>query len=65
MSTSGLTVRGQGQLGEALIEFQKAYAINPGSAIALQELQETQRMICASASAWSRPARKRRRKFAR
>ena len=41
----GLTVRGQGQLGEALIEFQKAYAINPGSAIAVQELQETQRMI--------------------
>jgi general secretion pathway protein D len=41
----GLTVRGQGKLGDALIEFQKAYAINPGSAIALQELQETQRMI--------------------
>ncbi len=32
-------------MGEALIEFQKAYAINPGSAIATQELQETQRMI--------------------
>ncbi len=41
----GLTVRGQGQLGEALIEFQKAYAIYPGSAIAQQELQETQQMI--------------------
>ena len=41
----GLTIRGQGQLGEALIEFQKAYAINPGSAIATQELQETQQMI--------------------
>jgi general secretion pathway protein D len=41
----GLIIRGQGQLGEALIEFQKAYAINPGSAIAVQELQETQRMI--------------------
>jgi general secretion pathway protein D len=41
----GQTVRGRGQLGEALIEFQKAYAINPGSAIALQEMQETQRMI--------------------
>src|SRR5580698_1495019 len=27
----GLTVRAQGQLGEALMEFQKAYAINPGS----------------------------------
>jgi general secretion pathway protein D len=41
----GLTLRGQGQLGEALIEFQKAYAINPGSPIATQELQETQAMI--------------------
>jgi general secretion pathway protein D len=41
----GLVARGRGQLGEALIEFQKAYAINPGSAIAAQELAETQRMI--------------------
>jgi general secretion pathway protein D len=41
----GLVNRGRGQLGEALIEFQKAYAINPGSAIAAQELAETQRMI--------------------
>src|SRR5580658_1238425 len=41
----GMTVRGQGQLGDALTEFQKAYAINPGSTIALQELQETQQMI--------------------
>jgi general secretion pathway protein D len=41
----GLTIRGQGQLGEALIEFQRAYAINPGSAIAAQELGETQLMI--------------------
>lgn len=41
----GMTVRGQGQLGDALTEFQKAYAINPGSTIALQELEETQQMI--------------------
>ncbi len=41
----GLTIRAQGQLGEALIEFEKAYAINPGSAIAGQELAETQQMI--------------------
>jgi general secretion pathway protein D len=41
----GMSVRGQGQLGDALTEFQKAYAINPGSMIALQELQETQQMI--------------------
>ena len=30
----GLKVRNEGQLGEALLEFQKAYAINPGSAAA-------------------------------
>jgi general secretion pathway protein D len=41
----GMTIRTQGQLGEALIEFQKAYAIDPGSAIAGQELQEIQQMI--------------------
>jgi len=41
----GLTIRSQGQLGDALSEFQKAYAINPGSVIALQEVQETQEMI--------------------
>src|SRR5580658_8252261 len=27
----GLTIRSQGRLGDALVEFQKAYAINPGS----------------------------------
>jgi general secretion pathway protein D len=41
----GLTIRAKGQLGEALIEFQKAYDIHPGSAIAGQELRETQLMI--------------------
>jgi general secretion pathway protein D len=41
----GLKIRASGQLGEALIEFQKAYAINPGSSIGLQELQRTQDMI--------------------
>ncbi|HEY1637895.1 MAG TPA: cohesin domain-containing protein [Rhizomicrobium sp.] len=41
----GLKVRGQGLLGDALLEFQRAYAINPGSSIASQELQETQQMI--------------------
>src|SRR5260221_5693233 len=30
----GLKIRAKGQLGEALIEMQKAYAINPGSPIA-------------------------------
>jgi general secretion pathway protein D len=42
---AGLRIRAEGQLGDALIEFQKAYAINPGSAIAVQELQRTQEMI--------------------
>ena len=41
----GLTVRSQGKLGEALLEFQKAYAISPGLIIAAQELEETQQMI--------------------
>ena len=41
----GLKIRAKGQLGEALLEFQKAYAINPGSSIAQQELTRTQEMI--------------------
>jgi general secretion pathway protein D len=41
----GLTSRSQGKLGEALLEFQKAYAISPGLIIAAQELEETQQMI--------------------
>src|SRR5580658_9802689 len=41
----GLTSRSQGKLGEALLEFQKAYAISPGLIIAAQELAETQQMI--------------------
>ncbi|MBZ5624847.1 MAG: hypothetical protein LAQ69_40025 [Acidobacteriia bacterium] len=41
----GLKIRSQGQLGEAFLEFQKAYAINPGSSIAEQELRRTQEMI--------------------
>src|ERR1700739_968488 len=30
----GLKIRGQGQLGDALLEFQKAYGLNPGSSAA-------------------------------
>ena len=41
----GLKIRTSGQLGEALLEFQKAYAINPGSSVAAQELLRTQDMI--------------------
>ncbi|MGA9065554.1 MAG: secretin N-terminal domain-containing protein, partial [Bryobacteraceae bacterium] len=41
----GLRVRAQGQLQESLLEFQKAYAINPGSAVAAQEVQITRQML--------------------
>src|ERR1051325_274740 len=41
----GIKARSKGLLGEALLEFQKAYAINPGAAVAQQELQRTQEMI--------------------
>ena len=41
----GLKLRVEGQLGEALLEFQKAYAINPGSPAAAQELRRTTDMI--------------------
>src|SRR5260370_27056589 len=41
----GLKLRSQGQLGNALLEFQKAYAINPGSAAATQEIRRTTDMI--------------------
>jgi len=41
----GLKIRSQGLLGEALLEFQKSYAINPGSAVAVQEIRLTQDMI--------------------
>lgn len=36
----GLNLRSQGWLADSLIEFQKANAIDPGSAIALQELKQ-------------------------
>jgi general secretion pathway protein D len=41
----GLKLRSQGQLGDALLEFQRAYAINPGSAAATQEIRRTTEMI--------------------
>lgn len=41
----GLKVRDQGQLDEALQDFQKAYAFNPGSSAAAQEIQRTEQMI--------------------
>jgi general secretion pathway protein D len=41
----GQTLRAQGSLAEAMLEFQKAYAINPSSTIAEQEIRITQDMI--------------------
>jgi general secretion pathway protein D len=43
--TNATKVRSQGQLGDALLEFQKAYAINPSSMVAEQEILRTQQMI--------------------
>jgi len=41
----GVKLRGQGMLGEALLEFQRGFAVNPGSAVAVQEIRTTQDMI--------------------
>jgi general secretion pathway protein D len=41
----GLKTRNQGLLGEALLEFQKGYALNPGSSAAVQEIRRTEEMI--------------------
>ncbi len=41
----GLKIRAQGQLGEALLQFQKAALINPASEVAKQELELTRQMI--------------------
>jgi general secretion pathway protein D len=41
----GLKIREQGRLGDALIEFQKAYAINPTTAVAEQDIIQTRQMI--------------------
>ena len=43
--SNGLKVRSQGQLGEALLEFQKGYALSPSSSVAEQEILRTQDMI--------------------
>jgi general secretion pathway protein D len=41
----GLKLRKQGSLGQALVEFQKAYGIDPSSSIAEQEIKTTVQMI--------------------
>src|SRR5215471_18234605 len=42
---TGLKLRSQGLLGDALLEFERAYAILPGSSAAEQELRRTRDMI--------------------
>jgi general secretion pathway protein D len=44
-SERGMKLRAQGMLGDALLEFQRAFSIDPGSSIAVQEIQTTQDMI--------------------
>jgi general secretion pathway protein D len=41
----GLKLRSQGQLGDALVEIQRAYVLNPAEPAASQELARTQEMI--------------------
>lgn len=41
----GLKLRAQGQLEQALVEFQKGYGINPSSALATEEIERTEQMI--------------------
>jgi general secretion pathway protein D len=41
----GLKLRSQGMLGDALLEFQKAYVLNPANSAASQEVERTQDMI--------------------
>jgi general secretion pathway protein D len=41
----GLSLRSKGQLGEALLEFQKAFATNPASSVAQQEVLRTHEMV--------------------
>src|ERR1700719_1040816 len=38
---AGVKLRQAGKLEQALVEFQKAFSIDPGSAIALQEMRHT------------------------
>ena len=42
---AGIKIRAQGRLGEALLEFQEAHSINPGSIIAGEQLNASMEMI--------------------
>jgi len=41
----GTKLRGQGQLEQALVEYEKGYGINPASTMAGEEIERTKRMI--------------------
>ena len=41
----GMRLRQQGKLDESLVEFQKAYGVNPASTVAEQEIDRTSQMI--------------------
>ena len=43
--SQGLKARKEGSLGQALVEFQKAYGIDPSSSVAEQEIKTTTQMI--------------------
>jgi general secretion pathway protein D len=42
---NGVRMRREGQLEQALVEFQRAFNIDPGSAVALQEIQHTKEAL--------------------
>jgi general secretion pathway protein D len=42
---NGVRLRREGQLEQALVEFQRAFNIDPGSAVALQEIQHTKEAL--------------------
>jgi general secretion pathway protein D len=42
---TGMRLRREGQLEQSMAEFQKAFSIDPGSAIALQEMQHTKEAL--------------------
>jgi general secretion pathway protein D len=51
----GLELRGQGNMAEAIAEFQRAILMDPSSGIALQELKRTQDMLASGAGAAGGP----------
>ena len=42
---AGMKLRKAGELEQALVEFQKAFSVDPGSSIALQEIKQTTELL--------------------